>query len=499
MSNLTLIQYFEWYTPADGGHWKRLAHDAGSLSDMGFTAVWLPPAYKGTRGADSEGYDVYDIFDLGEFDQKGSVRTKYGTVEEYSHAVKTARDAGLSIYIDVVLNHMGGAEETEEFQVREVDPENRLHFTSEQYQIEAFTRFTFPGRNGRYSDFQWNKECFTGVDHAVGSDENKIYKIINHYGEDWKPLVHNEKGSFDYLILNDIETRHPGVNEEFRKWISWYYEKVPFDGVRLDAVKHMSPEFFTGWLSYIRTEINADIFAIGEYWLSDDLPVLLNYLQATGYAMSLFDAPLHHNFSKAGEQGKEYDLRKIFNDSLVGVRPQFAITFVDNHDTQPLQSLEEYTAQWFKPHAYALILLRQEGYPCVFYPDLYGTSYHGFRGDERVEVEIPALGELPLLLTMRKTRAYGHQHDYFDDPHCIGWTREGMSTDEPDGAKTGCAVLISNNPSGGYAKRMYVGERFAGTAFQDIFAPHAENVLISEAGIGHFRVNGGKIAVWVAI
>ena len=58
------------------------------LAEAGFTAVWLPPAYKGVNGAADVGYGVYDLYDLGEFEQKGSVRTKYGTKEQYLAAVR---------------------------------------------------------------------------------------------------------------------------------------------------------------------------------------------------------------------------------------------------------------------------------------------------------------------------------------------------------------------------------------------------------------------------
>jgi hypothetical protein len=40
-----------------------------------------------------------------------------------------------------------------------------------------------------------------------------------------------------------------------------------------------------------------------------------------------------------------------------------AVTLVDNHDTQPLQALEAPVEDWFKPIAYAFILLRKDGYP----------------------------------------------------------------------------------------------------------------------------------------
>ena len=48
-----------------------------------------------------------------------------------------------------------------------------------------------------------------------------------------------------------------------------------------------------------------------------------------------------------------------------------------NHDTQPYQALEAPIEPFFKPLAYALILLRFDGYPCIFYGDLYGMDPNG--------------------------------------------------------------------------------------------------------------------------
>ena len=81
--NGTMLQGFSWNLPPDGQHWRRLARLAPRLAEEGFTSVWMPPAYKGTGGNTDVGYGVYDLWDLGEFDQRGSVATKYGTREEY--------------------------------------------------------------------------------------------------------------------------------------------------------------------------------------------------------------------------------------------------------------------------------------------------------------------------------------------------------------------------------------------------------------------------------
>ena len=70
MTNKTMMQFFEWYLPDNGLHWNRCRAQAASLKQAGINIVWLPPAYKGSAGRKSVGYDVYDTYDLGEFDQK---------------------------------------------------------------------------------------------------------------------------------------------------------------------------------------------------------------------------------------------------------------------------------------------------------------------------------------------------------------------------------------------------------------------------------------------
>ena len=81
VDNNTMMQFFEWYIPADQTLWQKLAKDARHLSSIGISAVWIPPCTKGTSSADV-GYGIYDRYDLGQFDQKGTTATKYGTRDE---------------------------------------------------------------------------------------------------------------------------------------------------------------------------------------------------------------------------------------------------------------------------------------------------------------------------------------------------------------------------------------------------------------------------------
>src|SRR5512147_959531 len=104
--NGTMLQCFHWDYPA-GGLWNEVAANAPALARAGFTSLWLPSPCKAINGAQDVGYGLYDLFDLGEFDQKGTVATKYGTRAQLENAIRSSQAAGLQIYIDTVLNHKG--------------------------------------------------------------------------------------------------------------------------------------------------------------------------------------------------------------------------------------------------------------------------------------------------------------------------------------------------------------------------------------------------------
>ncbi len=97
MQNQTLMQYFEWYLPHDGQHWTRLAEDAPHLAHLGISHVWMPPAFKATNEKDV-GYGVYDLFDLGEFNQKGTIRTKYGFKKTIFKTITNPKSTGNPAY-----------------------------------------------------------------------------------------------------------------------------------------------------------------------------------------------------------------------------------------------------------------------------------------------------------------------------------------------------------------------------------------------------------------
>lgn len=187
--------------------------------------------------------------------------------------------------------------------------------------------------------------------------------------------------------------------------------------------------------------------------------------------MALFDVALHYNFFHAAEAGSDYDMRTLLDRSLISERPTQAVTFVDNHDTQMGQSLQSFVADWFKQLAYAIILLRQEGLPCVFYTDYYGNPAY----------KRPLVPNLGKMIRIRHSYVYGEQKDYFDDEHTVGWVRQG----DTDHNNSAIAVVLNNSEVG--TKQMEMGTAMSGVAFYDALGSFIEPVVIDSNGYGIFQ------------
>lgn len=487
--NGTMVQYFEWYTTKDENLWVQLNNETDNLAKLGITAIWLPPAYKGAYGDKDAGYAVYDKYDLGEFNQRGSVRTKYGTRAELITAVTNLHKKNIQVYGDIVLNHlMGdvdkynlqGADEVETIEVIPVDPLNRNHIDYANIKtVKAWTKLTFPGRNNKYSTFVYDSKVISGINWEMINPKAKkdtLYLLNQHA---WSPQVDDENGNYDYLLGLNLDYSVSALRLEASNWGKWYTNTLNLDGYRLDAVKHIDADFMRWWLATMRSTKH-NLFAVGEYW-HGDLNKLEKYEGQVEWSMSLFDAPLHYHFYEAAKKPDSYDLRRILDNTMVARHPLHAVTFVDNHDTEPGQSLESFIEDWFKPLAYTLILTRQSGYPCLFYGDYYGIK----------SKNIPALHKkLEPILLARKNNAYGPQHDYFNEAKTIAWVREGTTL------KQGLAALI-NSATTTKSITMNVGSMHKNQDWVDITTNHSGTVTIDNSGMGNFPVNPKSTSIWV--
>lgn len=92
-----MLQYFNT-------DWRELTARIPELAEIGYSSLWVPPPTKGSGGL-SVGYDLWDRFDLGTKDQRGSVRTRYGSEADLQLLIETAHRFGVRVYFDNIVNH----------------------------------------------------------------------------------------------------------------------------------------------------------------------------------------------------------------------------------------------------------------------------------------------------------------------------------------------------------------------------------------------------------
>ncbi|KAK5110431.1 hypothetical protein LTR62_005782 [Meristemomyces frigidus] len=563
--NPLLLQTFEWHTPShppppdqtssQRSHYALVTRLLPSLANLGVSSLWLPPGCK-ANSPSGNGYDCYDLWDLGEFDQKYARSTKWGSREELGRLMDCAGREGVECVWDAVLNHKTAGDGTEVVWGVEVDREDRRVEICAPKKIEAWLRYEFPGREReemKYSGMKWHAAHFNGTDWDQRGQKNAIFKLIDdpatypkpthqqqqssgtnaglsgirarlaakfrpdtparRPGRDWAQDVDDEHGNYDYLMFSNIDHSHPAVRQDLMSWARWMVESTGVSGFRLDAVQHFSYNFTRDWVKEVqnvsRKTRGKDAFVVGEIW-TGEVRRITKWLDVVGQGTYAYDSPLLYNFSRISEDvrkgSKNADLRTIVRDSLLESRPDAAVTLVTNHDTQPGQSsftpmLAETKVLW-----YAFILLREKGFPCVFWGDLYGT--------QGPEAEPPAClvsdgkgGQKSLLVQLimcRRLFAYGKQKDYWDAMSCIAWTRAGVR-DKPG---SGCVVVISIGETaakeeGGNWTGKSIPFGSPGEVYVDVLRRgfkdegDMEGVRIDESGVGFFPCRGLSSAVYV--
>ena len=322
-----ILQAFYWDCPkvADCEHawWDVLKQKLPALAQAGFTALWLPPASKAASWK-SMGYDPYDYYDLGEFDQKGGVPTWFGTRAALEGLIRSAHAAGLQVYADMVFNHNSGAD------AQEVNPLDRQ---------SRWTKFT--PRSGQFPR-DWT--CF-------------------------HPSPYELRDCESFGGMPDLCHRNPGVYIELIKYCRWLLEDIGFDGFRYDCVRG-----FGGWmirsiqeLRALRDGVRFMPYAVAECWDNDR--VIDDWLGGTDTfaenPAGAFDFPLRWRLRDMCET-PGYSLRGLAQPGvLVWDRPRDAVTFVENHDV-----CRDSPVVHDKLMAYAFILTH-EGYPCVYWQDYF--------------------------------------------------------------------------------------------------------------------------------
>ena len=443
----TLMQAFYWDVPGTTNNqtwWQLLGSQAADFSAAGITAVWLPPACKGAAGGYDVGYGVYDRYDLGEFNQKGTTATHYGTLAQLQSCISTLHGKGIQVYEDVVMNHLTGADYQETVNGNTV-----------------YTGFSYGGRGSTYSTYQWHYYNFNGAQQGPNNS------WIQWNSWDFQPYA----GGDAYDNLLGCEIRYADANQvnETIAWGNWLTTKLNLDGYRVDAAKHMYTPFLNKWFDNVK----GSRFAVSEVWFNS-VSLLNDYASATGGRTSLFDVPLHYLFKAMSDGNGAWDMRGLQFAGFTEANGPLSVSFVDNHDTDNPGGLYSPVSN-LKMLAYAYILTREKGYPCVFYKDYYTYGLGA---------------QIKTLNLIRQAHAYGSGYEYTsqDDADVYAYSRAG------DASHTGLLVLLDD---GGNNATKGLTTPFKNATLTDLTGNNPGTVTTDANGYGVFAVKSRSYAVWV--
>jgi alpha-amylase len=440
-----LLQAFYWDCPKidnqEYNWWNFIQSKLPGLQTAGFTALWLPPASKAANlGGNSMGYDPYDYYDLGEFEQKNSIKTWFGSKQELLDLIDALHQHGMQVYADLVLNHNNGADE------QELNPLiNQLRWTK------------FNPKSGKFSR-DWN--CF-------------------------HPSIFERWDDKAFADMPDICHRNPYVYTQMLELARWMIEDIGFDGFRYDFVLG-----YSGWVvksilerRYLKNEQPFAPFGVGECWDTDkSIDQWLDQINIqTDNPGAAFDFPLRDKLKSLCDEYGYSVLNMINGGTLQEERPMSAVTFVENHDiirTNPIINDKLLAYAWILTH---------EGYPCVYWYDYYNLGL----GMENTANGIAAL------VQVHEKYAGGKKEILFTDDNLYIMQREGTS-DLPG------LVFVLNNHGDGWkgkgASTRWPNTSFTAVAWNGKDnPPMPEDKLTDENGYAEFWAPPRGYAVYRTI
>lgn len=342
-----IMQAFYWDCPNDQAQswWSYLQAQIPSLSRHGFTAIWLPPVSK-AYPALSMGYSPYDYYDLGEYNQKGSVNTWFGSKQQLLDLINLIHEHRMQVYADLVINHNSGAD------AQETNP------------VDGSTRWTnFNPASGKFKR-DWT--CFHPSNYEMWDNQT-------------------------FSDMPDLCHRNSKVYSELISYARWLLDEIGFDGFRYDFVLG-----YGGWMARaiqeLRTLKNGKVekpYGVGECW--EGIRKIDDWLAETNAwsdnPVGAFDFPLRDNILKNLCDTYGFSLKQlIYEPTLMKDRSGQAVTFVENHDIVRTNGIVN-----DKMLAYSVILTH-EGYPCVFWKDYYSWGL-GLEGEKSGIAELVKVHE----------------------------------------------------------------------------------------------------------
>ena len=290
--------------------WNEVSEKLPEIAEAGYTSLWLPPPTKGNGGY-SIGYDLFDPFDLGDRNQRGTTATRYGTKDELQRMVTLAHRFGLRVYFDNVMNHRTADVPGYNASV----PTNLFPGTVPgDFHLKSIAGGFYRNWNN-ISDYNdvWqvqNRPLLGLVDVAhespnanFGATEGSTAAKPFYVRHPNSPELYdfNSLGArvgFGNVTQADLNTNpnafREDINASIIRGVRYLIDQTKCDGLRLDAVKHV-PSYFFGLQSGANKDQDTSGYA--------------------GQAQLQFN--LTHGYSDSNQRNANFDSELTRNDALI--------------------------------------------------------------------------------------------------------------------------------------------------------------------------------------
>lgn len=310
-----MLQGFYWDSFSES-KWTKLEAQAPELGQY-FNLVWIPQsAYCGSK---SMGYD--DLYWFSNYE------SSFGSESELRSLIKTFKNNGIGTIADVVINHRKNVS------------------TWFDFPVEIYKGVTYEMKS---------------TDICANDDGGKTKKEADKQGV--KLSSNNDTGT-DWDGMRDLDHSSQNVQTIVKAYLDMLLNDFGYAGFRYDMVKGYSGKF-TG----IYNTATKPSYSVGEYW-DGDVSKVKNWLESTKVneeiTSAAFDFPIRYVVRDA-INGKWSDVKTdgLANDNSY---KQYAITFVENHDTEYRSAGEQQDPIRKDTLAANAYILASCGTPCVFY------------------------------------------------------------------------------------------------------------------------------------
>ncbi|MEN9950861.1 MAG: hypothetical protein RLY85_1613 [Bacteroidota bacterium] len=284
-----------------GGDIRGLINSLDYLKGMGYTAIWPQPMVENDMSSYSyHGYAITDHY---------KVDPRFGTIEEYKELASKAREKGIKLIYDAVLNHIGSSH----WWMKDLPFKNWINHLGTKTQTTHVRTVNQDPNASQYDRELMTKGWF-------------VETMPDLNGED--PLLAT------YMIQNNI----------------WWIETLHLGGIRLDTYGYSVKSLLNAWACRIMQEY-PQFSLVGEEWSLN--PLITAYWQAgkqnadgyTGCLGSTMDFPLQSALVESLRQkdrtiwGKGMNIlyESLANDFTYAA-PNKLLIFGDNHDMDRLHT-----------------------------------------------------------------------------------------------------------------------------------------------------------------